>query len=415
MSNRLQMLACLVVALLLASLGCGSSDSSDVAATSGSAPAVPATPSSPGAPAAPATPSAPAAASASSSSGGVILQGDAARNYADRPGGLSGAATPARRLAIGAPAPALAVEKWVVGEPIAALAPDQIYVIEFWASWNAANRTSLPHMSKLQQQYAEKAHFIGITEEPADVVDEFLASEQSPGTTWKSLITHRLAIDNAGQMNREYMEAAGVTATATAFIVGRQGNIEWIGPSMAVEAPLAQVVAGTWDRAAAAAQLEKAALVQPLALELNQMIQSQRWRDALPKIDEIEKITGDNPQVKAARATILNAIAWGIAAEGAAGSLDEAETMGLRASQLTNHSEPNILDTVARVYYEKGDLDKAIEWQKKSIEHDTTNDPEFKANLQKFEAEKAAKSAAPAAAAASPESAPASPQAPAPQ
>jgi tetratricopeptide (TPR) repeat protein len=47
--------------------------------------------------------------------------------------------------------------------------------------------------------------------------------------------------------------------------------------------------------------------------------------------------------------------------------LDFALEAALRASELTNEKDPAILDTVARVYFEKGDLEQAIKWQRKAV------------------------------------------------
>ena len=54
------------------------------------------------------------------------------------------------------------------------------------------------------------------------------------------------------------MRAAGQSGIPTAFIVGKTGQVEWIGHPMTMDEPLAQVVAGDWDRAAAKAEFDKA-------------------------------------------------------------------------------------------------------------------------------------------------------------
>src|ERR1700761_3630148 len=60
----------------------------------------------------------------------------------------------------GDPAPALTVGKWVKGDPVAALEPGKIYVIDFWATWCAPCRALMPHLSELQKKYPDVV-FIG--------------------------------------------------------------------------------------------------------------------------------------------------------------------------------------------------------------------------------------------------------------
>jgi tetratricopeptide (TPR) repeat protein len=93
-------------------------------------------------------------------------------------------------------------------------------------------------------------------------------------------------------------------------------------------------------------------------------------------------------------AGFLNQIAWfvvdmdGIQTR----NLEFAKKLANRANELTDSKDGAILDTVARVYYEMGDVDKALEYQRKAVEHST---PQFagqlKEALAKYEAEAKAK------------------------
>jgi hypothetical protein len=69
-------------------------------------------------------------------------------------------------------------------------------------------------------------------------------------------------------------------------------------------------------------------------------------------------------------ASMLNEIAWYVVDEQGIGTRDFAFAMeaAQRANDLTNSSDPAILDTVARVYWEQGDVGKAIVWQYKAVE-----------------------------------------------
>lgn len=78
-------------------------------------------------------------------------------------------------------------------------------------------------------------------------------------------------------------------------------------------------------------------------------------------------------------ATALNELAWDAATTDGTNlrRLDFVEEAALRASELTDGTNADILDTVARVYYEKGDLDAAVDWELRAMEHrQSAGDPE---------------------------------------
>ena len=60
-----------------------------------------------------------------------------------------------------------------------------------------------------------------------------------------------------------------------------------------------------------------------------------------------------------------------------------------RANELTKGEDAAILDTVARVYYEKGDLESALEWQRKAVKFadDSPVGEEVRETLEKYEDE----------------------------
>ena len=63
----------------------------------------------------------------------------------------------------------------------------------------------------------------------------------------------------------------------------------------------------------------------------------------------------------------------------------------VRANELTDHKDPTYLNTLARLRYELGDLDGALEWQRKAVENLEGQPffvpPPIKAALQQYEAE----------------------------
>ena len=67
----------------------------------------------------------------------------------------------------------------------------------------------------------------------------------------------------------------------------------------------------------------------------------------------------------------LNGIAWTIVdPEGKVEKkdLDLALKAAMKADELMKHEDPAVMDTLARVYFLKGDVDKAVEIETKAVE-----------------------------------------------
>ncbi len=299
-------------------------------------------------------------------------------------------------LTIGDKAPPLSIAAWVMGEPVEELQEDQVYVVEFWATWCPPCRTSMPHLSRLQEEYADQVHFIGVSDEDVYTVKQFLDTEESSGKTWREVVKYRLAIDDANGTSNDYMRAASQNGIPCAFIVGRSRLVEWIGHPMSMDQPLAKIVAGEWDRQAALVAMSQQQRVEELRAELEEPFRAQQWDAALGKIAEVEKEVGSNANITSVKMLILkaagrqeeaaalqaelvdqrwddptglNEIAWSIATGSGDRNLALALKAAQRANALTEEKNGPILDTLARVYFEQGDLDQAVHWQRKAVEH----------------------------------------------
>lgn len=160
-----------------------------------------------------------------------------------------------RALGIGDPAPALAVEAWLTGEPLARLTEGRIYVIEFWAVWCSPCLASISLLTEIQREHPQ-VRVIGVAERYPDVakVRAFVAEKrreigyaialQAPGGETKS---------DRGQMSREWLDASASAGIPTVFLIDGSGKIAWIGPPANLRSPLVELLEDRFDVAGAIA------------------------------------------------------------------------------------------------------------------------------------------------------------------
>ncbi len=325
--------------------------------------------------------------------------------------------SPAGELAIGDPNPGLRLAKFVKGDEVKAPLKDSVTVVEFWATWCGPCRAGMPHISELQREYGDKVRFIGVTREDEAVVTKFLGSVGPGGKTWDEVIDYRLALDDGGWTNNAYMRAANQNGIPCAFIVGRDGAVEWIGHPAGIDQPLKQIVDGSWDRQAAVAEFKQQAMFDKYAQKLNGMLRSGNFDAALSLLNEMEESSGGKSMpllnnrlmilmmadraeeassvrselIEAAwdDASVLNGVAWETATADNATDLDLALKAAKRASEIREDKDAAILDTLARCHYELGQLDEAIKVQQKAVDLDS-NMQEIAEALKRYQDEKAA-------------------------
>jgi thiol-disulfide isomerase/thioredoxin len=340
---------------------------------------------------------------------------------------------PPEKLAVGDASPGLHIAKWVKGDPVEDTLKGKVHVVEFWATWCGPCRVGMPHISSLQEEYADDVTFVGVTRENEAKVTDFLQksftdvtdflqksspdgrTKSSPdGRTWDEVIGYRLAIDDRAWTHNAYMRAAGQSGIPCAFVVGRDGVVEWIGHPARIDEPLKKIVEGTWDREAAIAEAEKQQRMKEFQGQINALARSKDWDGALEVLAELEEEIGESldllnvrmrilqsagreEEVSQVRAEIvetawddanaLNEFAWRTATARGATDLQLALKAATRASELRKDQDAAVLDTVARCHYELGQLDEAIKWQSLAVQHNG-GDGRIAATLKRYQKEK---------------------------
>lgn len=239
-----------LLATLLLTIGCTSDSPTSVATDSGKADA----------PAAPVS-------NEESESAQPAADGDSAE--AETASVESQSAEPeADAFGIGSKAPALDIKHWVSNgdgafSEVTNFEPGKIYLVEFWATWCGPCVASMPHLAETQEKYKDQIQIISVSDEDLDTVTKFLEGplrspeEDGPQTYGELTSGYCLTTDPDRSVSKDYMEAAGQNGIPCCFIVGKTGEIEWIGHPMSMDKSLAAIVDGTWDRAQYAIQKEQ--------------------------------------------------------------------------------------------------------------------------------------------------------------
>ena len=155
---------------------------------------------------------------------------------------------------IGDDAPALDIEHWVKGSPIALKdgKGTNVYVVEFWATWCPPCRVSIPLLTELQKKYRDQnLVLIGISNESEAEVRPFVGR-------MAETMDYPVATDKQDSTTTKYMVAYGMTGIPTAFVVNREGKIAWVGsPLRGLSNAVAQILSGKFDLADSKLQFDR--------------------------------------------------------------------------------------------------------------------------------------------------------------
>jgi thiol-disulfide isomerase/thioredoxin len=310
-------------------------------------------------------------------------------------------------LKVGDAAPKLAVSKWVKGEPVEAFEKDKIYVIECWATWCGPCIASIPEVSKMNTEFKDKGVVIigmNVWERNVPAVEPFVKKMGEQ-------MNYRVALDDANKTAQTWLAAAGMDGIPCAFIVGKDGKLAWIGHPVAMKPVIEKVIAGTYDakkEAEIALKREEIEARMMKANESGDFDKMMKIADEMVALDPstavpvgimkfkihfhekkdyatayaMAKKLVENDLKENAQA--LNDVAWtildtpGVAKR----DVDLALKIAQQADDLQKHTDPAILDTLARAHFEKGAIDKALEIQTLAVSKVEDNE-ELKVDLTK--------------------------------
>ena len=195
---------------------------------------------------------------------------------------LSLASAAARALDVGDAAPAFELPKWLVGDAVNPGKPDgqSVYLVEFWKIPSPACEQSTRKLNKLHKEYGPQG---------LKVVAVNAEDEQTTLDRLKlNPIEYASGLDPRGVAFKPYMDDDGREEAPYAFLVGKDGNILWMGVSL--EDELERVIRGALD---GGYTLEKARNIASVRKALEEAAQ---LRDPEAMVAALKKLMDVDPQ-----------------------------------------------------------------------------------------------------------------------
>lgn len=327
--------------------------------------------------------------------------------------GLFAGTADAQKLKVGDPAPASTFSgaKLVSGDaPPSSFEKGKTYVVEFWATWCGPCIKSIPHLNDLSKQLKRSGvQFIGVSDEdPAKIAD--FVKKKGDG------MSYTVVADGKNGYNSAYMKAAGARGIPTAFIVGPNGNIAYIGHPMNpdFEKVLLECSGGKYDP-------ELMGRAQPMLDAAERSVATRDWNQAHRQYDAVlaldpwlfsdimirkyKLMRNEQGQPEEADAylrtqlgvygdkpDVLTDIAMLMINDPDVknGDMSIAEEAVSAVAVTKGEKDPEVLELVALVAFHQGDINKAVDSQFQAwMAADESYKPEVKRVLDRYKAQQA--------------------------
>ncbi|RNC81290.1 MAG: hypothetical protein ED559_05720 [Phycisphaera sp.] len=215
------------------------------------------------------------------------------------------------RLLVGDPAPLIDAEHWYQGEPRSRLALGSVHVVDLWATWCGPCVRAMPHLSKLQNKYADQglkviAVSIDTGDSAHEQVQRFLERRSED-------ISFDVVLD-AGGTKSAWLDTSGRDSIPSTYVVDRNGTVVWIGnPNTpegefgepVIDRVLREIMSDTYDVAEAVDEAraeimhareaqKRTERVQELTEEMGSLWGGGDVEGALTIIDEIVSLEPEN-------------------------------------------------------------------------------------------------------------------------
>ncbi|HMN41508.1 MAG TPA: TlpA disulfide reductase family protein [Phycisphaerales bacterium] len=159
----------------------------------------------------------------------------------EKPASKAGEKPAEARLKAGDKAPGIKSDgpgSWVRGEPLSALEPGKVTVVEFWATWCPSCREAMPKLARRAKAHRDDLTIIAVASSekrskaaspPTAEGDPRLDGVARFAKDREASMPYRVLFDGSRAMANDWIVAAGQKYLPFAFIVDHTGTIAWQG------------------------------------------------------------------------------------------------------------------------------------------------------------------------------------------